>query len=164
MQFAQLGASSKLFFSASGTYQSSSTATAYSLMLQSHITSASFGSPLSDENGSGPRSPMTEINTEILMDFFWTLFSKLDAVLQGFRILFEIVQRLADRKDGNGVMGGNGASAASASAAKDANLVNTNDSLLYSLNDIWRPIQSEVRRNGRREEKVSFGLGHKVPA
>ena len=35
-------------------------------------------------------------NTEILRDLFWTLFSKLDAVLQGFRVAYEVAMRIGE--------------------------------------------------------------------
>lgn len=37
-----------------------------------------------------------EMNVETLKDLFWTLFSKLDAVLQGFRVTYEVAMRIAD--------------------------------------------------------------------
>lgn len=67
------------------------------------------------------------MNTEILLDFFWTLFSKLDAVLQGFRVFHEVVQRIVKSSD-----------------FKDSALVSKSGGLLFTLNDIWRPIQIEV--------------------
>lgn len=37
-----------------------------------------------------------ESNVETLQDLFWTLFSKLDAVLQGFRVAYEVSLRIAE--------------------------------------------------------------------
>lgn len=37
-----------------------------------------------------------EANVETLRDLFWTLFSKLDAVLQGFRVMYEVAGRIAE--------------------------------------------------------------------
>jgi exocyst complex component 4 len=34
------------------------------------------------------------LDHEILMDLFWTLYSKLDAVAQGFRVVTEVVNRI----------------------------------------------------------------------
>lgn len=72
-------------------------------------------------------SSLQQMNTEILLDFFWTLFSKLDAVLQGFRVFHEVVQRIVKSSD-----------------FKDSALVSKSGGLLFTLNDVWRPIQIEV--------------------
>jgi hypothetical protein len=37
-----------------------------------------------------------EKNVETLRDLFWTLYSKLDAVLQGFRVSYEVSMRITD--------------------------------------------------------------------
>ena len=37
-----------------------------------------------------------EMNVETLKDLFWTLYSKLDAVLQGFRVTYEVSLRIAE--------------------------------------------------------------------
>ena len=37
-----------------------------------------------------------EQSVETLKDLFWTLYSKLDAVLQGFRISYEVAMRIAE--------------------------------------------------------------------
>ena len=37
-----------------------------------------------------------ESSVETLRDLFWTLFSKLDAVLQGFRVAFEVAGRITE--------------------------------------------------------------------
>lgn len=73
-------------------------------------------------------SNLKEMNTEILLDFFWTLFSKLDAVLQGFRVFHEVVQRIVKSND-----------------FRDNALISKTGGLLFTLNDVWRPIQIEVR-------------------
>ena len=118
LRSARLGTSPKMLFS--GTFPSQNT-TAYSLLVRSSVTSTLF---LGDEASS---ASLVQLNTEILLDFFWTLFSKLDAVLQGFRVLHEVMTRIAARKD-----------------FKDPALTNKSGSLMYSLTDIWKPIQSEV--------------------
>ncbi|KAG0144745.1 hypothetical protein CROQUDRAFT_46818 [Cronartium quercuum f. sp. fusiforme G11] len=64
--------------------------------------------------------------SEILQDFFWTLFSKLDATLQSFRVLHEVSFRISERK-----------------GFKEDGMKSTND--LFSLLEVWKPIQSEVR-------------------
>lgn len=40
-----------------------------------------------------------EMNVETLKDLFWTLYSKLDAVLQGFRVAYEVSLRISDVRD-----------------------------------------------------------------
>lgn len=101
---------------------SSQSSTAYSLLARSSVPS---GSTTSDDASS--TSKLKEVNTEILLDFFWTLFSKLDAVLQGFRVFHEVVQRIV--KSNN---------------FRDAALVSKTGGLLFTLSDVWRPIQFEV--------------------
>ncbi|MBW0461217.1 hypothetical protein O181_000932 [Austropuccinia psidii MF-1] len=61
----------------------------------------------------------------IIQDFFWTLYSKLDATLQSFRVLYEVSLRISERKDfkEDGIK---------------PNLV------LFSLLEVWKPIQSEL--------------------
>ncbi|KAL5535762.1 SEC8 [Sanghuangporus sanghuang] len=63
---------------------------------------------------------------EILRDLFWTLYSKLDAVTQGLRVVYEVSNRIGSRRDFK-----------DSSGAKPGNL--------FPLAEIWLPIQSEVR-------------------
>lgn len=102
---------------------SANTALAYSLLVQSSMT----GSNLTSGGASGYSASLREVNTDVMLDFLWTLFSKLDGVLQGFRVMYEVLQRMAEQKD-----------------LKDAALVNKQGNLIYNMTDIWRPIQSEV--------------------
>jgi hypothetical protein len=95
---------------------------AYTLLARSSMSTGSF----SAEDASATAGLM-DMNTEILLDFFWTLFSKLDAVLQGFRVFHEVVQRIVKNSD-----------------FKDSALVSKSGGLLFTLSDIWRPIQFEV--------------------
>ncbi|GAA5941737.1 exocyst subunit SEC8 [Sporobolomyces koalae] len=68
-------------------------------------------------------------SVETLRDLFWTLYSKLDAVLQGFRVAYEVAGRIAERRD-----------------FKDASIIRTSSgNLLFSLLDVWKPVQQEVR-------------------
>ncbi|GAA5956509.1 hypothetical protein JCM3765_003467 [Sporobolomyces pararoseus] len=68
-------------------------------------------------------------SVETLRDLFWTLYSKLDAVLQGFRVTYEVAGRIAERRD-----------------FKDASIIKTSSgNLLFSLLDVWKPVQQEVR-------------------
>lgn len=88
-----------------------------------------------------------EQSVETLKDLFWTLYSKLDAVLQGFRVSYEVALRISevslcarglcslpykpcdpqrrDFKDASGVKSSSG-------------------NLLFSLLDVWKPVQLEV--------------------
>lgn len=107
-------------FMLNGTFPSHSS-TAYSLLR----SSVGLGPANTDEDSNS--SSMREVNTEILLDFFWTLFSKLDAVLQGFRVFHEVVQRIVKSNE-----------------FKDSALVSKTGGLLFTLGDVWRPIQFEV--------------------
>ena len=87
-----------------------------------------------------------ELNVETLKDLFWTLYSKLDAVLQGFRVAYEVSLRISNvcllprayrfvlmlreqRRD-----------------FKDASIIKTSSgSLMFSLIEVWKPVQQEVR-------------------
>ena len=40
-------------------------------------------------------SPKNETQMEILRDLLWTLYSKLDAVLQGHRFILNVVERIS---------------------------------------------------------------------
>ncbi|KAH9836975.1 Sec8 exocyst complex component-specific domain-containing protein [Rhodofomes roseus] len=63
---------------------------------------------------------------ETLRDFFWTLYSKLDAVTQGLRVVYEVSNRIGSRrnfKDSSGAKPGS----------------------LFPLAEVWMPIQAEVR-------------------
>ncbi|GAA5829923.1 hypothetical protein JCM11251_007933 [Rhodosporidiobolus azoricus] len=109
----------------------------------SALTTSSSGNPsdapsattyMTDGVASLLRLSASETHTlassvETLRDLFWTLYSKLDAVLQGFRVAYEVAGRIAERRD-----------------FKDATLVKTSTgTLLFSLLDVWKPVQQEVR-------------------
>jgi hypothetical protein len=140
MRLARFGSSPKLLFS--GTFAASNTA-AYSLLLRSSMTSSS----VSDEASS---ASLVQLNTEILMDFFWTLFSKLDAVLQGFRVLNDVVQRIVGRRE-----------------FKDPGMVSAKSGTsFFSLYDVWRPVQCEVRPThigSARSVRKADGQAHADP-
>ncbi|KAF8595459.1 hypothetical protein BDV93DRAFT_528628, partial [Ceratobasidium sp. AG-I] len=63
---------------------------------------------------------------EILRDLCWTLYSKLDAVVQGLRVVSEVADRIGSRRD-----------------FKDSS--GTNPGQLFPLSNAWTSIQSEVR-------------------
>lgn len=66
------------------------------------------------------------LDHEILMDLFWTLYSKLDAVAQGFRVVAEVVNRIGSRRD-----------------YKDSS--GTKPGMLFPLPEMWNHVQAEVR-------------------
>ncbi|KXN85672.1 putative exocyst complex component sec8 [Leucoagaricus sp. SymC.cos] len=62
----------------------------------------------------------------ILRDLFWTLYSKLDAVAQGLRVVSEVANRIGSRRDFK-----------DSSGAKPGSL--------FPLTEVWAPVQAEVR-------------------
>ncbi|KAH9486575.1 putative exocyst complex component sec8 [Psilocybe cubensis] len=66
------------------------------------------------------------VDHEILMDLFWTLYSKLEAVAQGFRVVTEVATRIGSRRD-----------------YKDSS--GTKPGMLFPLPEIWNHVQAEVR-------------------
>ncbi|KAI6007185.1 Sec8 exocyst complex component-specific domain-containing protein [Pisolithus albus] len=70
--------------------------------------------------------PAKQADHEILRDLFWTVFSKLDAVTQGLRVVFEVSNRIGSRRDFKDSSG------AKAGA-------------LFPIADVWGLIQAEVR-------------------
>ncbi|SPO38418.1 related to SEC8 - protein transport protein [Pseudozyma flocculosa] len=100
--------------------------------------SESFRASRSSFNmGNRPVSSMLRISAgessalqregETMRDLFWTLFSKLDAVLQGHRVVYEVAGMIAGR-----------------SGFKDE-LASKRVSGVASLVEVWKPIQTEVR-------------------
>ncbi|KAG6890731.1 hypothetical protein C0992_013114 [Termitomyces sp. T32_za158] len=71
-------------------------------------------------------SSSKRVEHEILKDLFWTLYSKLDAVAQGLRIVYEVTNRIGSRRD---FRDSSGAKAGS----------------LFPITDAWIPVQTEVR-------------------
>ncbi|KAI0347837.1 Sec8 exocyst complex component-specific domain-containing protein [Trametopsis cervina] len=63
---------------------------------------------------------------EIMKDLFWTLYSKLDAVAQGLRVVYEVSNRIGSRRD-----------------FKDSS--GTKPGALFPLAEIWDPVQAEIR-------------------
>ncbi|KAG9018863.1 hypothetical protein FRB90_008800 [Tulasnella sp. 427] len=97
----------------------------------SQLWIAPNGSSSLKEAASALRLAALEAHTgrmdrEPLKDLFWTLFSKLDAVLQGLRVVYEVSNRIGSRRDFK-----------DSSGAKPG--------ALFPLMDIWAPIQTEVR-------------------
>ncbi|WVW79702.1 hypothetical protein I302_101672 [Kwoniella bestiolae CBS 10118] len=64
----------------------------------------------------------------ILRDLFWTLYSKLAAVLEGHRVIYEVARWISSRRD-----------------FKDFSLSNASTSLTIPVLEVWRPVQQEVR-------------------
>ncbi|SJL05584.1 uncharacterized protein ARMOST_08941 [Armillaria ostoyae] len=75
---------------------------------------------------SALESSAKQVDHEILKDFFWTLYSKMDAVAQGLRVIYEVANRIGSRRD-----------------FKDA--AGTKPGALFPLTDIWMSVQSEIR-------------------
>ncbi|KAG2154660.1 Sec8 exocyst complex component-specific domain-containing protein [Suillus clintonianus] len=71
-------------------------------------------------------SSTKHVDQETLKDFFWSVYSKLDAVTQGLRVVFEVANRIGSRKDFK-----------DSSGAKPG--------ALFPLADVWLPVQAEVR-------------------
>ncbi|TFY68131.1 hypothetical protein EVG20_g3687 [Dentipellis fragilis] len=71
-------------------------------------------------------SSTKHVDHEILRDLFWTLYSKLDAVLQGMRVVYEVANRIGSRRDFK-----------DSSGAKPGSL--------FPLAEIWTPVQAEIR-------------------
>ncbi|THH02605.1 hypothetical protein EW026_g281 [Hermanssonia centrifuga] len=61
-----------------------------------------------------------------MKDLFWTLYSKLDAVAQGLRVVYEVSNRIGLRRDFRDSSG-------------------TKLGSLFPLAEIWMPVQAEVR-------------------
>ncbi|KAI6104073.1 hypothetical protein EDD16DRAFT_1638679 [Pisolithus croceorrhizus] len=70
--------------------------------------------------------PTKQADHEILRDLFWTVFSKLDAVTQGLRVVFEVSNRIGSRRDFKDSSG------AKAGA-------------LFPIADVWGLVQAEIR-------------------
>ncbi|KAI0375224.1 hypothetical protein BV20DRAFT_1009421 [Pilatotrama ljubarskyi] len=66
------------------------------------------------------------LDQEILKDFFWTLYSKLIAVSEGLRVVYEVANRIGSRRD-----------------YKDSS--GTKPGALFPLEEVWAPVQAEVR-------------------
>ncbi|KAJ8294731.1 putative exocyst complex component sec8 [Rhodotorula toruloides] len=113
---------------------SSGTFTALGASASASAAAAAAGSWATEGVASLLRLSASETNTlassvETLRDLFWTLYSKLDAVLQGFRVSYEVASRISERRD-----------------FKDASLVRTSSgNLLFSLLEVWKSVQQEVR-------------------
>ncbi|KAJ2919296.1 hypothetical protein MD484_g1171, partial [Candolleomyces efflorescens] len=72
-------------------------------------------------------SSSKRVDHEILKDLFWTLYSKLDAVAQGLRVISEVANRIGSRRD-----------------YRDSS--ETKPGSLFPLTEVWAPVQAEVKR------------------
>ncbi|KAF8632974.1 hypothetical protein AX15_001571 [Amanita polypyramis BW_CC] len=70
-------------------------------------------------------SSAKQADHEILRDLFWTLYSKLDAVIQGFRVVSEVANRVGSRRDFKDFSG-------------------IKPGIVFPLDEVWYPIQAEV--------------------
>ncbi|KAI8579746.1 hypothetical protein K450DRAFT_271588 [Umbelopsis ramanniana AG] len=68
-----------------------------------------------------------EAQNEILKDFLWTLYSKLEAVLRGHRVLEDSARKIQARQK-----------AAAEGATRE-------EFTVYHFHEIWQPVQSEIR-------------------
>lgn len=80
---------------------SSGTFTALGASASASAAAAAAGSWATEGVASLLRLSASETNTlassvETLRDLFWTLYSKLDAVLQGFRVSYEVASRISE--------------------------------------------------------------------
>lgn len=71
-------------------------------------------------------SASKQVDHDTLRDFFWTLYSKLDAVSQGMRVVYEVANRIGSRRDFK-----------DSSGAKPGTL--------FHLGEAWTSIQAEIR-------------------
>ncbi|EKM84205.1 hypothetical protein AGABI1DRAFT_52016 [Agaricus bisporus var. burnettii JB137-S8] len=71
-------------------------------------------------------SSAKQADHEVLKDLFWTLYSKLDAVAQGLRVVSEVANRIGSRREFR-----------DSSGAKPGSL--------FPLAEVWAPVQAEVR-------------------
>ncbi|TFK77269.1 hypothetical protein BDN72DRAFT_784268 [Pluteus cervinus] len=66
------------------------------------------------------------VDHEIVKDLFWTLYSKFDAVAQGLRVVYEVVNRIGSRRDFKDSLG-------------------TKPGTLFPVAELWGPVQDEIR-------------------
>lgn len=105
---------------------SSALARSFTETLRSSRTS--FNRPISTMLRISPgETSALQRDGETMRDLFWTLFSKLDAVLQGHRVVYEVAGMIAGR-----------------AGFKDE-LASKKLSGVTGLLEVWKPIQSEVR-------------------
>ncbi|CAG8550348.1 2665_t:CDS:10 [Diversispora eburnea] len=78
-------------------------------------------------NGFSLESPENDTYMEILRDLLWTLYSKLDAVMQGHRFVVDIVEMISKRPEYSKI------------TAEPQKI------RPYPFSEIWKPVQSEVR-------------------
>ncbi|KII94197.1 hypothetical protein PLICRDRAFT_171865 [Plicaturopsis crispa FD-325 SS-3] len=96
---------------------------------------SSFGPGVSPKGGllsasslrlAALESSAKQVDHEVLNDFFWTVYSKLDAVTQGLRLVYEVANRIGSRRD-----------------FKDSS--GTKPGALFPIAELWMPVQAEVR-------------------
>ncbi|KZT30767.1 hypothetical protein NEOLEDRAFT_1159877 [Neolentinus lepideus HHB14362 ss-1] len=71
-------------------------------------------------------SSSKQLDHEILLDLFWTLYSKFSAVCQGLRVVYEVANRIGSRRD-----------------FKDSS--ETKPGNLFPIAEVWAPLQAEMR-------------------
>ncbi|CAO1630595.1 unnamed protein product [Sympodiomycopsis kandeliae] len=93
---------------------------------------------------SASESSQVVTDGEIMRDLFWTLFSKLDAVLQSHRVIHEVARQISQRsgfKEGTTAANGSSVSTSNTVAEKLRGRLVGGERLL----EVWGPIQMEVR-------------------
>lgn len=79
---------------------------------------------------------------EIMKDLFWTLYSKLDAVAQGLRVIYEVSNRIGSVRRSHSFLGLRLTVMLQRRDFKDTS--GTKPGSLFPLAEIWAPIQAEV--------------------
>ncbi|CAG8438987.1 8342_t:CDS:10 [Ambispora gerdemannii] len=94
-------------------------------------------------------SPENEVQMEILRDLMWTLYSKLDAVLQGHRFILDVVERISKRPMYAKITDGKTCARPQEDFIKFTNkyidFLEKKKIKAYPFIDIWKPVQSELR-------------------
>ena len=85
---------------------------------------------------------------EILRDLFWTLYSKLDAVMQGLRIVYEVANRIGSVSFTKVYLCHAMSLYGMFSQRRDfKDSSGTRPGALFPLSEIWMPVQAEVCRS-----------------
>ncbi|KAG5353237.1 hypothetical protein C0989_009200 [Termitomyces sp. Mn162] len=87
-------------------------------------------------------SSSKRVEHEILKDLFWTLYSKLDAVAQGLRVIYEVANRIGSVRTAVSEQASE-SYVLQRRAFKDSS--GAKPGSLFPLAEIWTPVQTEVR-------------------
>jgi exocyst complex component 4 len=83
---------------------------------------------------------------EILRDLFWTLYSKLDAVMQGLRVVYEVANRVGSVSWVNIFLRDRSLQRYYPQRRDFRDSSGTKPGALFPLAEIWMPIQAEVQQ------------------